>query len=189
MSKVAIKGAATGTGVFTLESPATNTDRTLVLPDEAGTIDTLQRAGNVLQVAKDESTTEVSFTTIYTYYVLYSFNVTAAGDNSRYVFNTYQHAFHNAISFSSRANLGYSVTIDGTTTRLAGVDGANGDSWGSVAYPGTILNRHHVWDSSVPAGTVITVNVLGAIFDAGTCTFNTAGFGHKGICTVMEVSA
>jgi len=38
MSKVAIKGATTGTGVFTLESPATNTDRTLVLPDETGTV-------------------------------------------------------------------------------------------------------------------------------------------------------
>jgi hypothetical protein len=50
MSKVAIKGATTGTGTFTIESPATNTDRTLVLPDNAGTLDTLQRAGNVLQV-------------------------------------------------------------------------------------------------------------------------------------------
>ena len=38
MSKIAIKGATTGTGVFTLESPATNTDRTLILPDEAGTV-------------------------------------------------------------------------------------------------------------------------------------------------------
>jgi len=38
MSKVAIKGADTGTGVFTIESPATNTDRILTLPDEAGTI-------------------------------------------------------------------------------------------------------------------------------------------------------
>jgi hypothetical protein len=38
MSKVAIQGAATGTGVFTLASPATNTDRTLTLPDEAGTV-------------------------------------------------------------------------------------------------------------------------------------------------------
>jgi len=38
MSQIAIKGAETGTGVFTLESPATNTDRTLVLPDEAGTV-------------------------------------------------------------------------------------------------------------------------------------------------------
>ena len=38
MSKVAIQGAATGTGVFTISSPATNTDRTLTLPDEAGTV-------------------------------------------------------------------------------------------------------------------------------------------------------
>ena len=45
MSKVAIKGADTGTGVFTLESPATNTNRTLVLPDEAGTVLTTATPG------------------------------------------------------------------------------------------------------------------------------------------------
>ena len=45
MSNISIKGAATGTGVFTLESPATNTGRTLVLPDEAGTILTTATAG------------------------------------------------------------------------------------------------------------------------------------------------
>jgi len=38
VSKIAIKGATTGTGTFTIESPATNTDRTLTLPDEAGTV-------------------------------------------------------------------------------------------------------------------------------------------------------
>mgnify|MGYP006112353065 CR=1 FL=1 len=38
MSNIALKGAATGTGVFTLESPATSTNRTLTLPDEAGTV-------------------------------------------------------------------------------------------------------------------------------------------------------
>jgi hypothetical protein len=38
MSKVAIKGATTGTGTFTIESPATNTDRTLVLPDVSATL-------------------------------------------------------------------------------------------------------------------------------------------------------
>ena len=50
MSKVVIAGDASGTGTFTISAPNGNTDRTLVLPDEAGTIDTLQRAGNVLQV-------------------------------------------------------------------------------------------------------------------------------------------
>ena len=38
MSKVAIKGNTSGTGTFTVEAPNSNTDRTLVLPDEAGTV-------------------------------------------------------------------------------------------------------------------------------------------------------
>ena len=38
MSNIAIKGAATGSGTFTLEAPATSTNRTLTLPDEAGTV-------------------------------------------------------------------------------------------------------------------------------------------------------
>jgi len=40
MSKVAIQGNASGTGTFTIEAPNSNTDRTLVLPDSAGTIAT-----------------------------------------------------------------------------------------------------------------------------------------------------
>jgi hypothetical protein len=38
MSKIAISGAATGTATFTIESPATSTNRTLTLPDNTGTI-------------------------------------------------------------------------------------------------------------------------------------------------------
>lgn len=38
MSKVKIAGNASGTGILTIEAPNTNTDRTLVLPDEAGTV-------------------------------------------------------------------------------------------------------------------------------------------------------
>jgi len=50
MSKVAITGNASGTGVFTVASPNSNVDRVLTLPDETGTVDTLQRSGNVVQV-------------------------------------------------------------------------------------------------------------------------------------------
>jgi hypothetical protein len=52
MSKVTIQGDASGTGIFTIASPNSNTNRTLTLPDEAGTVDLLQRAGNVLQVVQ-----------------------------------------------------------------------------------------------------------------------------------------
>ena len=38
MSKIALTPNASGTGVFTISSPATNTNRTLTLPDEAGTV-------------------------------------------------------------------------------------------------------------------------------------------------------
>jgi hypothetical protein len=66
MSKVAIAGNASGTGVFTIAAPNSNSDRTLDLPDAAGTLDRLNRAGNVLQVvqatyAVETSTTSTSF--------------------------------------------------------------------------------------------------------------------------------
>jgi hypothetical protein len=38
MAKVKIQGNVSGTGVFTITPPATSTDRTLTLPDSAGTI-------------------------------------------------------------------------------------------------------------------------------------------------------
>jgi len=38
MATVTIKSSGSGTGNFTLEPPTTNTDRTVVLPDEAGTL-------------------------------------------------------------------------------------------------------------------------------------------------------
>jgi hypothetical protein len=43
MSKIALSGNASGTGTFTIASPNSNTDRTLDLPDAAGTI---QVSGN-----------------------------------------------------------------------------------------------------------------------------------------------
>ena len=47
MSKVKIQGNAGGTGLFTVAAPATNTDRTLTLPDETGNIITTGSSGNV----------------------------------------------------------------------------------------------------------------------------------------------
>ena len=67
MSKIAISGASTGTATFTIESPATSTNRTLTLPDNTGTILTNATtagfpAGSVLQVVSTTYSTESSFT-------------------------------------------------------------------------------------------------------------------------------
>ena len=66
MSNIAIKGATTGTGTFTIESPATNTDRTLTLPDEAGTVLTSAGTDNfpsnsVIQVVSTHFTDELTY--------------------------------------------------------------------------------------------------------------------------------
>jgi hypothetical protein len=63
MSRIALSGNALGTGTFTIASPNSNSDRTLNLPDSSGTVDTLQRAGNVLQVVSATTGTEVSSST------------------------------------------------------------------------------------------------------------------------------
>jgi hypothetical protein len=67
MSKVAITGNASGTGTFTLAAPNSNSDRTLTLPDNTGTILTNATtagfpAGSVLQVVSAATTTNTSTT-------------------------------------------------------------------------------------------------------------------------------
>jgi len=81
MSNVKIEGNASGTGTFTIAAPNSNTDRTLTLPDEAGTVLTsagagtdyltptgdgsgLTGTGKVLQVVQGTASIQVSTTSI-----------------------------------------------------------------------------------------------------------------------------
>ena len=66
MSKVTIQGDASGTGIFTIASPNSNTDRTLVLPDEAGTVLTsvssitsTQLTGDAIPIGVGQTWTDV----------------------------------------------------------------------------------------------------------------------------------
>jgi len=65
MSKVSIEGNSSGTGTFTIASPNSNTNRTLNLPDQTGTLLTSATttgfpAGSVLQVVQTVLTSTVS---------------------------------------------------------------------------------------------------------------------------------
>jgi hypothetical protein len=67
MSKVSITGNASGTGTFTLAAPNSNSDRTLTLPDNTGTILTNATtagfpAGSVLQVVNATYSVQTDFT-------------------------------------------------------------------------------------------------------------------------------
>jgi molybdopterin-binding protein len=67
MSKISLAPDASGTGIFTIASPNSNTNRTLTLPDNTGTIITSGTAGTVLQVVEGSTDAEVAVsTTVYT---------------------------------------------------------------------------------------------------------------------------
>jgi hypothetical protein len=68
MSKVQLQGNVSGTGVFTIASPNSNTDRTLTLPNQTGTILTNAStagfpAGSVIQVVNSSATSGSTSTT------------------------------------------------------------------------------------------------------------------------------
>ncbi len=60
MSKVKIQGNASGTGIFTVAAPATNTDRTITLPDVDATILTTA-GGTISGVTQINNPTETGF--------------------------------------------------------------------------------------------------------------------------------
>ena len=75
MSSIKLESNASGTGIFTIASPNSNTNRTLTLPDNTGTILTGSSAitasqlpaGSVLQVVQGTSSTDTSISsTSYT---------------------------------------------------------------------------------------------------------------------------
>jgi len=62
MSKVSLAGNASGTGIFTIASPNSNTDRTLTLPDATGT---LQVSGNAISGTTGTFSGNLSFNSGY----------------------------------------------------------------------------------------------------------------------------
>ena len=67
MSKIALSGNASGTGTFTIASPNSNSDRTLNLPDNSGTLLSNAStagfpAGSVIQVVQASTSTIVATT-------------------------------------------------------------------------------------------------------------------------------
>jgi hypothetical protein len=182
MSKVAIKGAATGTGVFTLESPATNTNRTLVLPDEAGTVLTTagvpasaMPAGSVIQVVHGFSTTVVSGTSSAT---IISVSITPSSASNKIL--VISSAALDTVA-SSNAYSDLRIHRNGTQImyQYAGNSGSGG---GNVNSPYGLS----IVDS--PSSTsAVTYSLVGGKASGGTVSWTTAGSGYS--LVLLEIAA
>jgi hypothetical protein len=170
----------------------------------------LGSTGSILQVVYGESPEEFDVSVLRTYQIYYSVNVTAISNNSKYFLNGFFTGWSGvsyvpgtvgvpAATRYGRSNIGYSVTISGSTTRILGVDGLAGDSWaqtssatdstGNVVMAQALHSRPVVYTSTSPAGTLLTFNLLAATYDVAPLRLTTVGFGQKSGFTIMEISA
>lgn len=94
-------------------------------------------------------------------------------------------------SGTTGCNIGISRTIGPGTTRLLGTDGDSGDSWAGAAYATNSFNiKRSILDSpTVPAGTVITYNMLFSVWSGGTMFINYAAYTGGSTITIMEIAA
>ena len=178
MSKVVIAGDASGTGTFTISAPNGNTDRTLVLPDEAGTVLTTagvpasaMPAGSVLQVATDvftgpTSTSVAGFPNVITNGTqLFSISFTPQFSNSLILVQT------SSINISEETNsgdMGWVALWDGGTFIAA-----NSGSPRYVHFASNLNSTHVNVNNAYVAGSTSTrVIQVRAGFSGGTAYVN-----------------
>ena len=183
MSKVTIAGDVNGTGVFTIAAPNGNTNRTLVLPDEAGTIDTLQRAGNVLQVVQFNYTGRTSIATGSYVALPIAATITPSNASNKILVRTVVHA---GMSGGNEGLHGRLVCNNSFVPIYGDAAGSRDQAWfhlgshysGSEVYPAAAEYLHSpastsaltyaVWARGHSAGYPISINSSEADTDSVT---------------------
>ena len=118
MSKIALQGDASGTGTFTIASPNSNTDRTLTLPDEAGTVltsasDITPNSGPAFSVylSADQSISATTFTKVLLDTEVFDADNSFDLANSRFLPSVAgYYCFNGFISASNGANVSRQIT-------------------------------------------------------------------------------
>jgi hypothetical protein len=198
MSRVALAGNASGTGTFTIASPNSNSDRTLTLPDEAGTVLTSASnagfpVGSILQVVSATKTDRQTFSLspgVYQDITGLSVSITPKSASNK-IF----------VMFNIGA-YGLTVTADGLFGLVRGsTQIAKGDS--GVAYLSSTANRTRANELESSPGmtfldspaTTSSLTYKVQFMSADTCTGIVNGrtssnvFGAVSTISVMEVAA
>jgi len=128
MSRVVIQGDSSGTGDFTIAAPNSNTDRTLTLPDEAGTVLTTagvpssaMPAGSVLQVVHNTTPVGRFGAAVTTFTDTgWSVTITPKFANSKILINCF------ATGYSTSHYMYLDLYRDGTTSLSGSVNNGSG---------------------------------------------------------------
>ena len=160
MSLIKLQGNASGTGAFTIAAPNSNTDRTLTLPDNTGTVLTDQSTVSSTQIASALNASGsapiyacrawVNFNGTSTVAIRASGNVSSITDNGvgdyTVNFTTAMPDANYAVmgtaqisSFAGTGYLGYSVSISSTSPTTSAVRVLT-SSYAAGVYDASIVN-------------------------------------------------
>jgi hypothetical protein len=199
MSKVTIAGDANGTGVFTIAAPNGNTNRTLTLPDEAGTVLTTagvpssaMPAGSVLQVVSTTKTdTETKTNTTYEDVSGLSLSITPTNASSKILVLVTA-----MINPGNARGVQWQLVRD--TTDIAVNTASNPSTGGNYSSEATNAGGTWVGTSvnhldSPSTISEVTYKIQSRIASAGTYGINRRAvandFGGVSAITLMEISA
>jgi len=192
MSSVSIQGNASGTGIFTIASPNSNTNRTLTLPDNTGTILTSATttgfpAGSVIQVVSATySTQTLVASTSYTDSGL-SASITPSSSSSKILVVSSISA--DVVRQSNVVAFAYSRLVRGATQIIeqGGYFGAGTSSTGYVYFP----HCHSIIYLDSPATTSSTTYKVQGKLDstASSAQFRFQMESLTSTMTLMEIAA
>jgi hypothetical protein len=145
---------------------------------------------NIVQVQFISWTSTTNMTTLQAYQPIPngSLTITSTYPNTRFLCVPIVQGY---TSGAGGANIGLNRTIAGNTVRVAGLDGAAGDTWlgtsngfGTNSYN---MYRHPMDTPNVAAGTPITYTALYGLWSAGTIWTNYPGYVGTSSLTVFEI--
>ena len=149
---------------------------------------------NNIQVVTQEYSNQFNNTATQVFEVFNSLNITARGTGSRFLLISSINCY---AANGGRGNTGFSVTQAGTTTRLLGTNGGNGDAWRAFGMSPASANtgwshqsaRNYLWTPSttVASGTALTFNLLVGSYDALLQWNYQQNYFDKAHLTVMEI--
>ena len=186
MSSIKLESNASGTGIFTIASPNSNTNRTLTLPDNTGTVLTSATttgfpAGSVIQVVQGQLTTQASTTSTSFVDTGLSASITPSSASSKIL-----------VMYS--AGTGSSSTAGGAVNRI--LRGATEILLQGVAYSGagSVYGTASATYLDSPATTSsVTYKIQQASQSASSTAFFNSDFGsftgERATITLMEIAA
>lgn len=174
MSQITLASNAAGVAVFRVEAPGTNTNRTLTLPDQTGTLATTAdatAAANTAVAAAEGMVVLGTLTMSGSSQSLPGLNLTSY---KQLLFD------FNGVSHNAGSNQNVSVGAGVVQTNITATDAANGQVWVSLwsgvatpllsrgALPASFSNNQNAQTGYSNATTSVAVSISGGAFDAGS---------------------